>query len=150
MSDEKVGPIQHVLRGLLPWREPGSERTECGLLARDVRSVGTFAEMRRKVDRIGQKRAAFSSCMTCWEAVRRNRDYGHRSDVDAVFHDLLREAEWSRCRETDARVLGREIRALAILAERHAEEFASILSALDDVVSLGKVREERRKGPPHA
>lgn len=75
---------EHVQRVLLPWRSREDALTECGLPA-DPRTTLSVEEMRAKIARQGQQRAALSSCMTCWSTV--NRHYKERSgDILSTIH----------------------------------------------------------------
>lgn len=154
----ELGPVDHVTRPPLPWRtEP--HITECGkpLDGLDGRLI-TTAELDRRVNQLGQARAAYTTCMTCWDTACR-----HRSDRPDPIGVLARELEGLRwaspvehCRAgTKAwkhavrreRLVG-ELEALAALVAAHREEFDGYLADRGEAVSLAEARATRQRRAP--
>lgn len=159
----KLDPVDHVARPALPWRvQP--DITECGKdLARlaDDRII-TPAELLRRISDLGQKRAAYTTCITCWETASR-----HRSDQPESIRVVLREVEalqWRgtyalgdlshlsaarrekqlRDRERHQRLVA-ELEAIAALVSAHRAEFDGYLAGRDEAVSLAEHRATRRE-----
>ena len=153
-----LGPLDHLSRPPLPWRAP--HLTECGkpLDTIDAGRIVSRDELRKRVADIGQKRAAFSTCMTCWET--RNRWPGDSAtalyrEMNVVwratpsYYDYApRRSEGEQRRSHDEakarrdRFVG-ELEAIQALIEAHREEFDGYLAGLDETVSLADRR--RRK-----
>jgi hypothetical protein len=125
---------------VLPWRSTDAALTECGLLAASYQTI-TAEAMAEKVRQFGRTRAAMSSCMTCWTSLSHHRPWD--GEVDPVVLLLAREVGRVVNRHDDAVRLGRELRALIMLAEAHPDEFADLLRDLAEVVSLSAVRRSR-------
>jgi len=53
-------------------------------------------------------------------------------------------AYFIRRQETEAVRLSRELRAMAVLVERHREEFDALVSGLEDTVNLNAYRRDRQ------
>lgn len=130
--------LEHILRPPIPWRD-GTPKTECGLKG-DSKSSITFADFRAKFAREGQQRSALTTCMTCWyravNGSKLNEDWDHRPG--AV---VAREIGYDHS-GTD--LIDQELRALAILAAEHKEEFRQILTGLTSTVSLEDARRRLR------
>lgn len=161
MSD--LGPLDHISRLPLPWREH-ADLTECGKpIAELAARVVTRAEVEARIKRVGKQRAAFTTCMTCaqtsdrWSAghyepsgpigavVRECGDVRHATPPrrDSTVH-REREHEravftWERRRRFEA-----ELEALAVLVAAHREEFEGYLTGLGDTVSLAERRRTRK------
>ena len=56
---KKPTNVDHIVRPLLPWRGVDDSVTECGRPVRDVQNIATADEIRARVQRVGQARAAF-------------------------------------------------------------------------------------------
>lgn len=125
-------PLEHVLRPMLPWRE--EQLTECGkqpnehAITRDVFIV--------KVNKQGKKRAAMTTCMTCFETAQRWPDW-NTNPVAVVAREVRNVTYWGHQDESPLRD---ELRAIALLIEAHPEEFADTLAALKSAVPFGKRR----------
>jgi hypothetical protein len=134
-------PLDHVQRVPLPWRHTEDALTECGLPAASYKTL-TRAEMVAKIGEQGKRRAALSSCMTCWTAMDRGCAYRTAAPVfDAV------EREVNRFRFHDPERLDREFRALAMLAEAHREDFDTILRDMDEAIDLTAARAKKMPQP---
>ncbi len=122
--------LDHVLREQLPWRT-GSTIAECG---RDVATALTPKEFVKKLQRQGQKRAALTTCMTCWERSevheRQQEFRGLSGDVvSAVYREIERCSRWRPTARREE--LATEFRALGTLVARHREEFDDLLKTVD-------------------
>lgn len=133
----------HVLRRQLPWRRIEG-LTECGLPAGSYPTL-TAEQMAAKLKREGQQRAAMSSCMTCWNATMRHRGFLGADDLIEIVAREIERCRWNRNAEA-SKQLRDELQALVMLAEARPIEFESYLCDLKEVVDLGKVRDEKRRG----
>lgn len=158
MTDtEKVGPVDHITRAVLPWRT-SSDLTECGkptsefpgrLLTRDQAAA--------RIKRLGQQRAAFTLCMTCASASDRHRN------LQALTEDSVAAVEralgsvvhatppWRDDRDpsprwTERQRLAVEFEAIAALIAAHRDEFDGYLSRREQTVSLADRRRQRLRG----
>lgn len=153
MADQ---PIEHVQRSQPPWRRDASLLTQCGRPS-DECAVITRDVLLAKVKKLGQQRASFSTCMTCWSKCRHDDAW----DADPVTC-LLREAErhemaaqvlrWhpgdaeNNARMGAARRFRDELLAIAILVDAHRDEFDSLVAGLGGAVRLDQVRARRAGG----
>lgn len=153
MTDtEKVGPVDHITRAVLPWRTE-AEYTECGKAVASARGrMVTRDEAASRIKRIGQRRAMFSLCMTCVSASDRHGGLGG----DAVA-TVARETggmqyvqppnQYSRESTTakwdERQRLNAEFEAIAALIAAHREEFDGYLSGREQTVSLADRRRMR-------
>jgi hypothetical protein len=139
-------PFEHVKRPPLPWRE--SNRTECGLPVAGNTVIDKPALV-AKVKRLGQKRASFSTCMTCLDTCIRYHQRAGDIDEKALLNIVEREIQTARQvfyrdRRVHDTLLG-DLQAIGILVERHRAEFDEIRCAQVEIPSL---EEERRKREP--
>lgn len=135
MSDEPEKlPLEHVERAALPWRD--ENLTECGLPTAG-HPVITREAWLAKVKAQGKQRAAFTTCMTCWDAACRNATW----DEDPVRAVDRAASDWRRKDQ-----LATELRALALLVAAHRAEFEETLAGLADVGDLAARRRARRRG----
>lgn len=139
--DDEV--LQHVSRPDMPWR--AATLTRCG------REVAELAEgrvidvdtARAKVKRLGQQRAAMFLCMTCCNHVGDWPEW----DVNPIGR-MNRECSGAAYRrDDDPRVAGlaTDLRALAILADRHRDEFDAIVAGLQDPNLVGLAQHRARR-----
>ena len=153
-----LGPLDHLSRPPLPWRAP--HLTECGksLDTIDPSRIVSRDELRKRVADIGQKRAAFSTCMTCWStagrwpddsgtALYREMQVVWRTPPSYYDYEPRRSEGEARRSHDEAkarrdRFVG-ELEAIQALIEAHREEFDGYLAGLDETVSLADHR--RRK-----
>lgn len=136
-------PKEHVLREPIPWRTVAETLTECGLPSSSYPTI-TLDEMKEKVKRQGQQRAAMSSCMSCWTAASRNVRRGE--EEDPILAVIVRAVGRDHWRETPGSIrLSREFRAMAMLAERHREEFDVLVVEMEGATNLDKYRREKRE-----
>jgi hypothetical protein len=123
--------------------------TECGRLpgpGMPVMSVGEFGAL---VRREGRKRSAMTTCITCWETAARHQVVSWAADPVGV---MGREVGWARTwapgvvrDDPAARLFETELRAIAELISRHADEFAGLVAGIAAAPSLGDRRREKRK-----
>lgn len=132
-------PKTHVLRARLPWRAD-EHLTECGLPAADHETLDRPTAAARWKE-WGPRRAALIFCMTCVDTANH---WPNWDDDPATV--MSRECGRGRWREAgdDPPRLERELRALAALAEAHADEFADLLAGLAEVSSLADRRRAAR------
>lgn len=137
------GKHDHVFRNPLPWRSAEDALTECGLHAASYSTL-TREEMQAKVKREGSTRAAMSSCMTCWNTVRdRLRIW---PGVKPILEVVAREVTATQWRSDERAVrFSRELEALAVLAERHREEFNTLVADDADSTDLEAYRHQKRE-----
>ena len=134
-------PKEHILRVALPWRTEADGLTECGLDARDCRAV-TRAQMERKVAEQGQARASFTSCMTCWSAVRDNRRAEQRLGAEVA---VIRRA-LDRYDSAEVRRLQHDFTAIRLLVAAHRDEFDTTVRDLEGAVDLTAARRAAGNG----
>lgn len=156
MSEDRVGPVDHITRTVLPWRTE-AELTECGKPVADLTGrLVTRDEAVARIKRIGQKRAAFTLCMTCASTSDRHRNM-HALTEDSVaavarstdgvrhayppYHGREETTQW---RERE-RLRG-EFEAIAALIEAHREEYEGYLAGREQTVSLADRRRKRAGG----
>jgi hypothetical protein len=135
MSDqpEKL-PMEHIERAPLPWRD--ETLTECGLPTAG-HPVITRAAWLAKLRQQGKQRAAFTTCMTCWDAACRNSPWND----DPVRAIDRAASDWRRKDQFAA-----ELRAIALLVDAHRDEFREAMAGLADVGDLAARRRARRRG----
>lgn len=129
-----VGPREHLLRPALPWRP--AEVTECGKDADDVKRVLTRDAFRKMVASLGQERARITACQTCLAAAQRHPEWA-KSPSGVIQRWLT--PHWQYRGENQ---LDYELRAIAMLIERHQDEFEGILHGMtsDELRARRKAR----------
>jgi hypothetical protein len=149
-------PLDHVQRPELPWRTPEQAMTECGLPANSYPTI-TRSELAKRWKDFGQQRTAMTVCMTCFDTAKRWRTW-QQDPLDGIQRALRQEPSPYRFgvaaggfRTGDEQPvpsskspLRAELRALAILAERHSDEFHALVRGLMTVGDLAKKRREKR------
>ena len=154
-----LGPLDHLSRPPLPWRAP--HLTECGkpLEGIDASRIISRDELHKRVADIGQKRAAFSTCMTCWETANRWPDGPATAlyrEVGVVYRTPPSRYDYAPSRDGEQRRsydeakarrdrFAGELEAIQALIEAHREEFDGYLAGLGETVSLTDRRNARRK-----
>lgn len=133
MTDQ---PLDHVLRFEPPWR--ASRKTECGRRVDDVGSVIERDALVAKVKDQGKQRAAFTTCMTCWDRTQ----YAQPWD-NSPSSVLNRESRYSYASRTDDE-LDREMRALTLLWDAHREEFDEAMRGIGEIKDLADRRASKR------
>lgn len=144
---EQAEVLQHISRPDLPWRR--ATLTRCGREIAELAAdrVVTVDEARKKVDRLGKTRAVMFLCMTC---IDRWHAWPEWDESPAGLIGRYSEgASWARRNEDgESRFdgLNRELRALAILAQRYEPEFRELLSDQESgaLVALSEHRKGRR------
>lgn len=142
MPESERIPLTHVVRPQLPWRLDETPLTECGRTPEGLPLI-TRDDLITQVRKMGSQRTALLTCMTCLQTTQRWTDWDH----DPITC-LLRYMG----RHDDARVrVTHELRALAILAAEHRDEFDQLVAGLADAPSLDDARAARgraaRRGP---
>jgi hypothetical protein len=139
--------IAHVERPELPWRKPEQRLTECGLTAASYPTI-TRSELVDRVKEWGEQRTAMTVCMTCYQTAQRWNAW-EENPIDAIRRAANNEPHWNRFAGIPEAVrtspLLTELRAIAILIDRHHEEFDKIVVGLGEVVNLDQKREEQRR-----
>lgn len=130
------GPVDHIVRPPLPWRHQQT-LTECGLTIEPGRRIITRDELVTRVNNIGQRRAVFTTCMTCWDTAQRWATW-EKDPVQAIAREA---GPWYR----NTAALRDELIALATLVEAHRDEFDDILAGLHDTPRLDEQRRARRE-----
>jgi hypothetical protein len=125
-------PLTHVTRPSLPWRDPSTAMTECGLQADSYPSVSRD-EASAKWRKMGAQRASLWFCMTCVHTAERWPDW----DTDPVgCLGRYVAAGRRRPRGTESDDFRRELLAIAKLIELHRDDFDSLIADLGETVSL--------------
>lgn len=134
MAEIEKLPMEHIERSPLPWRD--DTLTECGLPTAGHPVISRDAWL-DKVKRLGKQRAAFTTCMTCWDAACRNASW-EEDPIRAV------QRVCSDYRQKDQ--TQNELRAIALLVAAHRAEFDETLAGLGAVGDLAARRRRRRTG----
>ncbi|MCP2256290.1 hypothetical protein LY13_005080 [Prauserella aidingensis] len=131
-----MSDLDHVLRPPLPWRQ--DRMSECGRA--EPQQAITREEFVQRVRQHGQKRAAMTTCMTCWETTERWPSW-ETDPVGAIAREFY--GRHGRARDSDR--LRDELRAIAALVEEHRDEFDGYLTGLAQTSSLDQHRRQRRR-----
>jgi hypothetical protein len=138
--------VDHVARQPVPWRT-GALLTECGREIDDDTRLIDHGELATRVRDLGQRRAAFSTCMTCWDTARRwsaswdaNPAEVMAREVQNVYYSMGRLGGE---RGDPEPLIVRELRALAELVRRHSDEFAELMEGLDKTVRIEDLAAKR-------
>lgn len=163
-----VGPVDHIARLPLPWRET-ADLTECGRPVIDYPGrIITRDDLARRIRDVGKQRTAFSTCMTCtdtvqrWQPIRRDDRAGLLAlarEIEAVqyatpprprtvYSTTERGARdhqhavdrWAR----KARLIA-ELDAVVALIAAHRDEYDAYLSGLAETTSLDEARQRTRR-----
>jgi hypothetical protein len=149
-SDKET--LSHVERPNLPWRKPELALTECGKAAQGHITIPRDEFIRRWKE-WGQQRVAMTTCMTCLHTAERWAEW-EEDPLHAMQRAIAHEpygGHWSpKYGRTLAEADGKsplriELRAIAILVERHREEFDGLVDALKRVVRLDVEKAKRVK-----
>ena len=157
MTDtEKVGPVDHITRNVLPWRT-SVDLTECGKPVADLAGrLISRADAAARIKKIGQRRSMFSLCMTCVAASDRNRGIGglggdavavvarETGGVQYVQPPSPYSREGTTAKWAERQRLNAEFEAIAALGAAHREEFDGYLAGREQTVSLADRRRQRR------
>lgn len=144
--DRKADVLDHIKRASPPWQR--DHYTICGRPVADVASVVSFEAIQAKITRDGKRRAAFSTCMTCAERAHRGGETWERAPA-VVVHTYVEKAGWAGMygplRDEDGRAarIINELRALALVFDRHRDEFDAALVDLEGTSSLDERRRRR-------
>lgn len=121
-------PVDHILRPRLPWRSPAEPAiTECGYDASKVKVIGRNGYKNRLAE-LGQQRSAMFTCMTCADAAKRWPTWDE-DPRQALEREITWEGgRWNRGR--GHRLLD-ELRAIAALIESRQDEYAALLTNIE-------------------
>src|SRR5262245_21432113 len=132
-------PVDHIERPTLPWRA-GPLITECGLNAASVKTL-TRSEFQKRLKEYGQQRTALLTCMTCSSTAARWRTWDE-DPREAISREVEWEGRWSR--DKHGHQLRDELRAIALLIERHREEFDETVKQVAATVDFFAEKEKTR------
>lgn len=150
MVDKLV--VSHIERPALPWRTPEQQLTECGLPTNSYPTI-TRDETRDRLKEWGEQRTRMNTCVTCFDTANRWATWEY-DPLDAIERavnsdrrDNSRGGYWRRNGLTPTDIapnspLRADLRAIAILIERHRDEFDRLLIGLSEVVDLSAKRRE--------
>jgi hypothetical protein len=120
-------PVDHILRGRLPWRpESDGAITECGYDASKVSVITRDAYFERRKD-FGQQRTAMITCMTCANTVTRWEPW-ETDPRKALGREIEWECGWGRTKRGEQ--LKDELLAIASLIDTHRSEFHALLDEI--------------------
>lgn len=136
--------LHHVLRHQPPWRPNPTPRAECGRETTDSDLVWTQEEFGTQLAELGLQRLSLHVCMVCMNTLMNRNRYRQphwgRNPVEIIHRETL---DYVRSGRVDG-PLADELRALALLAQRHADEFNQTLEDLSQVTPL----HDRRRTTP--
>lgn len=138
--------VAHILRPKPPWS--AVDLTVCGRAAGDVAKLATIPEVAAYAKKHGKKRTYFDYCVTCVERTYQWTWIDHPMDILREYVDAGRYGRSPGRREAAERI-EREVHALAVLVERHREEFESLAATHDDVPDLTTRRRATRQQRNH-
>jgi hypothetical protein len=158
---EKPGPLDHVARPRLPWRHD-DELTECGkrISGLPADRIITYVELAERVTVLGQQRAAYTTCMTCWDTSERHR-HARAEPIQVLRREIeglglyprepMPDEHYRSERERRSAYaawarhvrLQRELEAIAALVEAHRPEFDEFLAGREEAVDLASRRQRR-------
>ena len=132
------------MRPPLPWRF--SELTECGLVAAGVVSVITREELFARLKKWGQERTRFATCVTCYNTANRWATWD-TDPIEAMRRELEHAQRFRQSNKGSTDIVARELEAIAVLIDRHRDEFDQLVAVQSDevegVVSLANRRANR-------
>lgn len=135
-------PLTHIARPPLPWRESGL--TICGHPVSQFGDglVTNLADAHAAARRLGKQRFAMTHCMTCASNVSRWATW--ENDPAAR---MAREIGYLGMTKQEP-VIVAELRAIALLIERHRDDFDELVEAhaSGGVVTMQELRRRRRIG----
>ena len=133
--------VEHILRELLPWQR-GEAGTECGRPVAEFAAVLTRDQAIAKFRALGQTRATMTTCVTCAQTVDRHATWA--TNPAAALARVADRYVSRYCPDKKAqRRFNDELRALALLAEAHREEFEELLAGLTGAVDLRQAQAAR-------
>jgi hypothetical protein len=153
----KVGPLDHIVRAVLPWRDT-ADLTECGRPVADVAGrLISRDEAKSRVKNLGRVRAAFTLCITCASTSDRYNRFEIVDAAAALARHLhgVQYAHEPRGGEPSALWLERqrinaELEAIRALIDAHREEWDGYLADRAETVSLDARRARRRTRRPNS
>jgi hypothetical protein len=147
-------------------RCPGAPSASSPNAGRPVEEIGddrliTRAQLKTRIDRLGQKRAAYTTCMTCVETAQRwpddpiNNLHRELAEVQRLHQWMPHPQYWARRDhkeyeryERDRKrhdLLALEIEAITALIDAHRDEFGGYLAGVEDTTSLAQARAARSR-----
>lgn len=136
-------PLAHLLRPAPPWRT-ATPLTECGRPGNDVAALTTVDEIRALIRKVGQLRAAMSTCMTCAQSADRNPAWDV-SPSAVLAREVPAHVRWHAGARAQVHGLDTELRAIAALIEAHREEYDATLDGLGQTADLNAHRRARAR-----
>lgn len=133
--------VEHIRREPLPWR-PEDESTECGRPVSEFASVITRDQAVAKFKDLGMTRATMTTCLTCAETTRRHATWA-TDPIEVLNRFTGQFGRWTRDTQERERLTS-ELRALAMLAAAHHDEFVELVAGLAGAVDLSEARVARR------
>lgn len=137
-------PVDHVISAVLPWRFAAlPEKTECG---RDLANIPgdaiTYADFYQRAKEYGATVRSFrvakmavpatifrpNICQTCWDKCVHFPSW-ERNPIRRLWRHLDQFGYWPT--GGSAERMCRELWALARLADRHRDEFHSLIAEMD-------------------
>lgn len=138
--------VDHIQRLPLPWR--AQTITECGLPI-EAHPVISRADLKKRVADLGQQRAAYTTCMTCWDRMRRY-PWNEQDETLGALIDYLSLGRWGGRDEGATNLIRSEVEALTALIAAHRDEWDEFIAgkaATVDLASARKARAARRRVP---
>lgn len=142
--------ISHIERPELPWRKPEQRMTECGLVAASFPTIPRH-EFVERWKQWGRQRTAIMTCVTCFQTAQHYAPWA-LDPLDGIERAMRGERHYrsyGNLFETERTIpapntpLRLELRAMAILVERHKDEFEGLLTGLGNAIDLNERRLER-------
>lgn len=144
--------ISHIERPDLPWRKSEQRMTECGLAALSYPTI-TRKEFVERWKEWGRQRTGMMTCVTCFQTAQHYAPW-ERDPLDGIERAMRGERHYrayGSLFETENRTpapntpLRLELRAMAILVERHKGEFEGLLTGLGNAIDLNERRLEQTR-----
>jgi hypothetical protein len=149
--DEKAKVLDHIKRASPPWAR--DHFTECGRNVNDVKAFLTVDEAVAKFKKLGRQRASFSTCMTCVDRANAHGGYVWEKYPIGVVQRYCERSRFYRGlsnypedpRTKEGERLDQELRAIAMLVERHRDEFDQALEDMGATSSFAEAQRAKRR-----
>jgi len=137
-----VAHLTHIVRAMPPWCRDTEQLTECRLPAHAF-PVWTRAEALEEQRRLGAQRFSLFVCQTCRSASNMNAAW-EENPAKCLQRYLGHAAYYLEEPTPAARVIHDELRAIAVLIDRHRDEFDALRTGFGEVIAL-PVRRRRAR-----